>query len=193
LIIAVVGLPGSGKSTASQILKKHGFRIIEMGDMVRAQMKKHKVVINHLNLRNWSHDARVKHGKDIVAKWAHAIIKKSRGDIAIMGMRSTYELHYFKKHLKHFELIAITAPAKLRFGRLHKRAKPEDPKTFKEFLWLEKREQQGFMKSKSGAKTGILHLIKDADYIISNTGSPAKQDKDMMVVICDIKKRSANK
>ncbi len=143
IVVAVVGLPASGKSLTAGMLRTMGFEVIELGDIWRELLKKNGISrFDPVGTREFTRKLREEHGKAVYAKHAYKKIHKRKGKIAIMGIRSTYEIDYFKKRIKHIVVIALLAPMKLRFERLEHRGKPEDPKTLKDFKWLDQREKQ---------------------------------------------------
>lgn len=174
MILVVVGLPASGKSTVAEILRDDGFDVIELGDIWRMLLKEAKIPLNDpIETREFTKRLRQKRGKDIYARYAVKSIKKSMKHVVIMGVRSTYEMDYLKKKVKNIKMIAITSPFEMRFGRLQRRKKPEDPKNIKDFRWLDTREKRGFLSDKKEEKHGVLVIMKEADYTIQNTGSVA--------------------
>ena len=190
MIVVVVGLPGSGKSTAAQLLKEDGFDVLEIGDIWRELLRKAKIPRNDPKAtREFTRMLRVKHGKDVYAKYLYKKIKGSRKRLVLMGLRSTYEMDYLKKRLKNMYVIAITSPFNTRYRRIRTRGKPEDPRTVEDFRWLETREKRGFMKEKSEEKHGVMVLIKNADYVISNTSSVGELEADLDDVIGKIGKK----
>ena len=46
MIVVVVGLPGSGKSTVADILREEGFDIIEFGDIWRELLKRNHIPLS---------------------------------------------------------------------------------------------------------------------------------------------------
>jgi dephospho-CoA kinase len=190
MILVIVGLPGSGKSTAAQLLREDGFEVIELGDIWRELLRKNHIPRNDPRAtREFTKNLRLRYGKDIYAKYAYKRIGKSKRDIVIMGVRSTYEMEYFRKHMKDIIVIAITSPLKTRFDRLKSRAKPEDPKNLKDFIWLNTREKRGFLPDKKEEKHGVMVLIKSADYLVANTSTVGKLETDLEQAVENARKR----
>lgn len=193
MVVAVVGLPGSGKSLAAGVLRRMDFRVIELGDIWRELLKKNKISrYDPIGTREFTRMLREKYGKEVYAKYACRKIKKEWRRIAIMGIRSTYEMDYFRKRIKNIRVIALLAPIEVRFGRMKERNKPEDPKTMKSFRWLDQREKQGFMKAKSEEKHGVMRIIKDSDYVIANTSTVKKLEDNVAKIINKIKEEKTN-
>ncbi len=190
MIVVVIGLPGSGKSTAAELLRENGFTVVELGDIWRELLRKYKIPRDDPRAtREFTLWLRKKFGKDIYARHAIRRVKKSNKKTVIMGVRSTYELDYIRNHIPGIKVIAITSPFSTRFNRLKSRAKPEDPKTLDDFKWLETREKRGFMSDKKEEKHGVMILIKDADYVVANTSTVGKLEADIEEVINAIEKK----
>lgn len=193
MIVVVVGLPGSGKSTVAEILREAGFDIIEFGDIWRELLKKNHVPLDQpKETREFTRRLREKYGKDIYARYALKKIRKSMKHVVMMGLRSTYEMDYLRRYIKDIKVIAIVAPFNTRFERFKLRGKPEDPLTRKDFIWLETREKRGFMKEKKEEKHGVLVLIKNADYAVANTSTTEKLRKDILALVNSIEREADN-
>jgi dephospho-CoA kinase len=189
MILVVVGLPGSGKSTVAEFLRDNDFDVIELGDIWRELLKEAKIPMNDPRAtREFTKQLREKRGKDIYARYAVKKIRKSMKHVVIMGVRSTYEVNYLKKKVKDIKIIAILSPFRTRFGRLQERGKPEDPKSLADFRWLDTREKRGFMSAKKEEKHGVAVVMKTADYVISNTGTKKELKRDVGTVIAYLKK-----
>ncbi len=182
MFVGITGYIGSGKSTVAEILKENGFKIIEMRDAVVDEMEKRKLKIDSESIREFSIRLRKEFGKDVVARLTYEKVKKERGDVAITGMRSTYEEEYFRKKIKDFKVIAVVAPEKLRFDRIRKRNKPDDPKTFAEFRRIESMELNGF-SGKGDQRHGLKKLVENADFLVFNTGTKAQLERDVKTLV----------
>lgn len=190
MILVIVGLPGSGKSTAAEMLREEGFDVIEFGDIWRELLKEAGLPLNDPKAtREFTKELREKHGKDIYAKYAVKRIKKSMKHIVITGLRSTYELNYLKKRVKEIKILAMLSPQMIRFGRLKIRHKPEDPRSLADFKWLEVREKRGFLTGKKEEKHGVMILIHEADYHLHNTGTKTDLKRNLDNLISHIKSK----
>ncbi len=178
LVLGLTGMPGSGKSVVAEFLGKNGFRIFEMGDVIRGMMRKKRIVITNHSLREFSLDLRKKYGNDIVAKESVKQIKKLKGNVVISGVRSINEMKYFKKSMPEIVLVAIVAPKHTRFMRLKKRRRTDDPKTLKEFDYREEKERA----------YGIPRAVKIADLIVSNSGTVRELKKNIEFALRELAK-----
>jgi len=178
LIIGITGYTGSGKSTVAEILHEKGFKIVEMRDAVVEEMKKRGMEINSKSMREFATKLREEEGNDVVARLTYEKIKGEKGNVAITGMRSTYEEEYFRNKIKNFLVLAVVAPERTRFERIKKRNKPDDPKTFEEFKRIESMELNGFSGKRDPAH-GLQSLIDHADLVIFNTSTKTNLKKDV--------------
>ncbi|MGC8587106.1 MAG: AAA family ATPase [Candidatus Micrarchaeia archaeon] len=184
MIICITGMPGSGKSVTADILGKMGFKIIEMGDLIREEMKRNGIKVTNENMRNFAIDIRKRGGNDIVAKLTAKKIKnlRNRGKIAIVGVRNADELSYFRRIFKRFATVEIYAPAKSRYERLEGRGRKDDPKNYNEFKFREKKE----------GKLGIASAIMSTDYVVLNTGSIADLKKSLKLLVGFLEEKEGN-
>ncbi|MGC8676553.1 MAG: AAA family ATPase [Candidatus Micrarchaeia archaeon] len=185
MMLCIVGYMGSGKSTAAVLLKRRGFKIIEMGDTVREEMKKNGMEINSKSVRAFAAGLRQQYGNDIVARLASKKLDSFK-NVVIVGVRSTYERDYFKKLFSDFVVVAIVAPERMRFSRIRKRRKPDDPKTLAEFRKIEAKERSGF-ESKRDEAHGIGRIIDEADYVLFNTATVSQLSKDVASLLTYLK------
>jgi len=187
VVLGITGMPGSGKSLAAQYLVRKGFKKVEMGDVVREEMRRKKIRITNRSIREFSLLLRKKFGNEVVAKLALRGLRKKEGNIVIVGLRGVGEIKYFRKRLKHFYVIALVAPKLLRYKRLRARGREDDPKTMKEFEFREAKEK----------RYGIEGAIRNADFVVSNTASvkQLKSDLDFLLnyIITNEKKRKMKK
>lgn len=182
MILCITGMPGSGKSVAAEILGNMGFEIIEMGDSIRAEMKSKKIEITNENMRNFAISIREKYGNDIVARLTAKRIKKlhKNKNVAIIGVRNADELAYFKKIFSSFSTVEIYAPRKSRYERMEERGRDDDPKSYREFMFREKKEE----------KLGMSSAIRSTDYVVLNTGSIADLKRSLKFLVGVLGKRA---
>lgn len=164
-IIAITGMPGSGKSETLDYLKERGIKAVVMREVVQKEMEEKGILVDNKNLREYATGLRKERGMDVVAKMCLPLIKrlsKNQKIILIDGIRGYDEVKLFKKELtKDFILIAIFASSKIRFKRLASRGKKWDMKTLKEFEWRDNVE----------LSWGLGNAIALSDYMIDNSGS----------------------
>ncbi|MGC8568247.1 MAG: AAA family ATPase [Candidatus Micrarchaeia archaeon] len=183
MILCITGMPNSGKSTAASILSKKGFKIVEMRSFIEKEMKKEHIKVDPLSIRDFSTKIRERMGQDAVAQLAIKHIKAMKGNIIISGIRSVYEINYFKSKIKNdFYVIAITAPARIRYKRAIAVEKPDATKTYSEFIKRDKIEKSW----------GLADAIDNADFIISNTSTQKALESSLSKVLDIINSTHAN-
>ncbi len=183
-VILITGMPASGKSIVSEILKDKGIFVIKMGDVLREAALKENVDMK--NLGKFSIEIREKYGKEIVAKLTYEKIKNLRISsdiIAIEGVRSLEEYMFFKDKFKDVILLAIHSSPKTRFKRIIERGREDDPKNFDEFIKRDLRE----------LSYGIGNVIALADYMIINEGNIDNLKEEVENFLRNINFTSKNK
>lgn len=125
-IIAFVGMPGAGKSSAVDYLTQKGYPKVYFGGVVLQAVKDAGLEPTPANERMMREKLRQEEGPDVIvkriAKQLHDLIEAGQHRIIADGLYSWTEY----KHLKHefpgeMSLIAILAPRHIRHHRLSKR------------------------------------------------------------------------
>ena len=136
LVLGVGGTIGAGKDVCTDHLKsKHGFVVIEMGDLVREEAKQTGLSETRENLEYLTKKRTDEFG---IGYWTRKAIKKiesTKSDvIAINGVRRPVDATLPKKVFgAKFKLLFVDADVAVRFKRLRERKRPGDPKTLAEF------------------------------------------------------------
>ncbi len=161
-IIAFVGLPLSGKTTASEVAKEMNIPVIVMGDIVREEAKRRNLEISDEILGKIASELREKEGMDAIAKRCIPKIKEKvekKGVVVIDGIRGVAEVKRFKKEFgDDFILINIESPIEIRFERALIRKRKDDIKTIEELKNRDRRE----------LSWGMGEAIKKADFTVEN-------------------------
>lgn len=160
-IIGIAGLIGSGKDeVASYIKKKYGYIIVlNMGDVLREMAKKMGLELTRDTFQN----LRIKYGNNFLAEEIVKRIKENNYDkVIINGIRRSEDFLMQKKAFPKMRLIVVKADEKIRFQRLKKRGRENDPKTLEEFHRQEKRENEIYDFEKT---------FSYADFTIENNGT----------------------
>ncbi len=169
MIICLTGMPGSGKSEASLILKKHGFEIIEMRDIVISMMKEENIEVNVRSLEEFAKRIRKERGEDVVAEELVARMKDRENNIAIVGLRGMGELEYFKTKMSDIHVVALVADREVRFERL-KISKKDSLGSYADFE----------LREINNAKNlGVDATVKHAEFYIFNNST--KEDLERSV------------
>ena len=165
--IGLTGRLGAGKNIVREMLaSKLGMNRYGFGDLLREESKKRGIEINRKNLQDLGNQLRKEDGGDILAK---RILEKVKNGGILDGINNPQEVKYFRDKLgKEFVLVAIDAPKEMRFRRLVKRGRSDDPKNWKEFEQMDQREN-GVGEPEYGQH--VADCIALADWVIVNDGS----------------------
>jgi len=143
-IIAFVGLPLSGKSTAAKVAEEMEIPVVVMGDVIREEVRKRGLELTDGNAGKIASELRQKEGMDAIAKrcipriWDAA--KKSR-IVVVDGIRGIAEVECFKQEFgDDFILIHIDSPIELRFKRALERKRSDDITSIEELRRRDERE-----------------------------------------------------
>ena len=166
IILGLIGMPGAGKGECTKYARSLGFKVVNMGDLVREEAMNQGLELKDENVGKIAHREREKHGYGI---WARRTLRKIENMklepdelVIIDGIRGSTEVDVFiNAFLDRFKTIAIKMPAERRFELLQKRKRKDAPISRAEFDERDERE----------SKWGIKDAIEKADYVIFNTGT----------------------
>jgi len=151
-------MPGAGKSTIVSSLKARGLEALNLGDGVRAEVKKRNLEPTGENLGKLMLELREKNGPGAVAELLTERIKNSQSEVIVIdGIRSTAEIEVLK-NVGSVKLLSIEASTDTRYKFLGARGRSDDPETREKFEERDKRE----------LGVGIGKSIEIADETISN-------------------------
>lgn len=161
-VVGVTGMPGCGKTTLARMAEALGFKVVAMGDLVRAEAEKRGLKPDGETLRRLMVQLRAERGEDVLARLTVENVRRLKAErVLIDGVRSPAELEYFRKHFPDFKLIAVHTPQKLRFERLTGRRRSDDPSAWEAFVARDLRELE----------VGVGAAIALADRVIENLSS----------------------
>jgi len=129
-IIALVGLAGSGKSTAVEYLTEKGYPKVYFGGVIYDAMREAGIEITPESQTKFREDIRAKEGNDFVVKriikQIHELVEAGQHRIIADGLY-TWSEYKIMKHEFPGELttVAVVTPRRLRHRRLAER--PERP------------------------------------------------------------------
>lgn len=163
-IIAIVGLPGSGKTEAANYYSRKGhLPVISFGKILNDYIDKNNLKHDEKTHRQIREGLRTKHGKEVFAVLNEEKIRQALEKnmiIIIDGMRSWEEYLYLKKKFPNVNIyiLAIFADKETRYDRSAKRA-------FRKHLFGEVRD----INELTGTNMGPT--IAFADFTIKNNFS----------------------
>ena len=164
-IIALVGLAGSGKSSAVEYLTEKGFPKIYFGGVIYKAMDEAGIEKTWDNQQQFREEIRRREGKDFVIKRVikniHDLINAGQNKIVLDGLYTWSEYKFLKHEFPgQVVVIAIVTPKYLRYQRMAKRIeRPMQPHEVDQRDWSEIENLE---------KGGPIAI---ADYFVINDGS----------------------
>lgn len=168
-LILIVGLPGSGKSTVAEFIKKEfNADIVHTGDVIRDEVKRRGLEYTPENdalIADWFNAT--EKGERLLVQRVWDKTKKSEKDLIVVeGFRATGNIKILEKIAKiKPTVIAITASFNVRVQRELKRGRFGEQES-KKYLKLREKQEK---------RHGVEYLIKSADYTIDNSKLNKKQ------------------
>lgn len=164
-IVAIVGMSGSGKSTAVRHMTEKGVPKVYFGGMILNEMERRGIEITADNEREFREQIRAEEGNDWVVRQAvievRRLIEAGQRRIVLDGVYSWSEYKILKKEFpKEMVFIAMVPPRRERHRRVADRA--ERPLTAEE---INRRDYSEIENLEKGGP------IANADYFICNDGS----------------------
>lgn len=162
LIICIVGMAGSGKSTVADFIeKKFNAKIVHSGDIIREEIKNRGLKYSpkaDMAIAHWFHEQ----GREklVVERTLDRVKSSKKKLIVLEGMRNNAQVGYIKELADSpVVVIAVIASAKVRYKRelLRQRFGAKES-----LAYLKKRD-------KSEASHGLKKLIASANYKINNS------------------------
>lgn len=182
-IIALTGLPSSGKGEFSIISKSYGYEEVIMGDIIRNEIVSRNLEVNRLNSNKIMIDLRNTFGKDVIAKRTLDIIitkiEDGHSRILIDGIRSMDEINLFKNKFPDLIIVAIHANPKIRYERSISRKRIDDAHSK---LSFNKRDQIEL-------SVGIGDVIALSDYLIMSPNTVQEAHVAFSEVLDEIKNK----
>ncbi|MBV6631799.1 MAG: AAA family ATPase [Alphaproteobacteria bacterium] len=174
MIIAAVGMPGSGKSVFSEELRRRGLPIVYFGGLVLQEVRDRGLPATPENERAVREELREKHGMDAMAQLALPKLRTHLSTEKGVGIDGLYSFSEYKtlraEFGEHLVLVGIVAPRSLRHQRLAERE--VRPLTFDE---ARQRDIAEIEKLEKGGPIAIaehyIHNHGDLDDFISETNT----------------------
>ena len=162
-LIAIVGLPGAGKTEAAKYYKDKRLPVISFGKVVNDYIDEHKLEHTEAIHKEVREDLRKKHGIEAFAVLNEGKIKEalSKNQVVVIdGMRSWQEYTYLKERLPkvNIYIVSLFADKHLRYQRISKRK-------YRSRLYGEVRDVDELIGTNMGP------TIAFADYCVKNNFS----------------------
>lgn len=177
-IIAIVGMCGSGKSVATEILEKQGWYKAYFGGITYKKMAEEGIERTPDSERIFREKLREQYGPECYAKLLLPEIKEAvkTKNVVLDGLYSWYEYKYLKEVLKdNLKMICIVVDKNIRYERIAKR--PDRPFTYEKAIERDLSEIENLYKGGP---------IAYADYYIFNNGSLEEYEKRLEEILNQI-------
>lgn len=170
-IIAIVGMPGAGKSIAAGFFRTKGIPVLRFGDQTDIGLKEYGLERNEKNERWYREKLRSELGMEAMAiKIEPRIVEAAKQSslVALDGLYSWEEYLYLAKKFPQIQLLCIYSQPKIRYERLKKR--PIRPLTLEE---ARSRDIAEIINLNKGGPIAV------ADYLIKNDAEESSFHKDL--------------
>lgn len=168
-LVCVTGLPGAGKSIASDFFVEKGFQYVRFGQVVLDEVMKRGLAVKESNERDVREELRDKYGMAAMAilnlPKFNALLEK--GNVIGDGLYSFEEYKVLKKEFgNQLVVVAIYAPPRMRYERLTQRKRSVDDKIARfRPLTIEEAESRDLAEIENLNKGGTIAM---ADFTILN-------------------------
>lgn len=149
-ILALVGMPGAGKTMCAEYLETKGYYQFRFGSIVTDEVERRGWDINPVNESTVRLELRQQGGMDVMAKRALPKLQKALETHQTIIIDGLYSFSEYKTLHAEFPnsmiVLAVTAPRHMRYQRLSERPKrpltPEEART-RDWQEIEKMEKGG--------------------------------------------------
>ncbi|OGM10072.1 hypothetical protein A2Y68_01320 [Candidatus Woesebacteria bacterium RBG_13_46_13] len=167
-VFGLVGPIASGKGSVGQILKDLGFEYYSLSDVIREELKKRGLPINRESLQDMGDELRKEFGDGVLAiRTGEKVDISSQTKVVIDSIRNPAEIELLRSHLGAI-IIGVTASPEARFKRVLARAREGEPKSWEDFLAMDRRETE---KCSDPSKINVTGCLEMANYVITNEGT----------------------
>jgi dephospho-CoA kinase len=187
-LIAIAGMPGSGKTATADYLVKKGFHFLRMGQITLDEVKRRGLLPTEENERPIREGFRKEHGMGAFAilnlPKIDELLKK--GNVVIDNLMSWSEYKVFEeKYEEKFICIAIIASPKTRYSRLlgRKYDPINDPQMRHREMTYEQARSRDFAEIEKIEKGGPIAM---GHYTIMNEGTTDDLFRELDHVIKEI-------
>ena len=172
-IIGVVGQIASGKGIlVKYLIEKLGFISYSLSSAVHREIEKKGIKkYTRQMLQDVGDEMRRREGGEVLARRVIEQLNQSESVKSVIGnrfiidgIRNPAEIEFLRNN-SNFILIGVKANRELRFKRLLFRGKEWDPKSYEDFLKVDRRDL-GVGQQKSGQQVG--KCLAYCDYVLTN-------------------------
>ncbi len=185
MVIGLTGKNAAGKGEVANFLKARGFHYFSLSDEVRKEARRRRERPSRNTLVEVGNRLRALYGPGVLADRILARLEPDKNYV-IDSIRHPAEVETLRRR-KDFVLLQVNAPHTLRFQRLLKRGREQDPKTLKTFLALER----GEARSPRASDQQLSRTLKMADRTISNDGSLNLLHRKLQKLLVSLSKKKS--
>jgi len=173
VIVAVTGMPGSGKSLVARVLAEAlGAEYYSMGDAVRREVERRGLPLTVENVEYVATMLRREHGRAAVAKLLLPDIENAGTEYVVVdGLRSVDEAGVLAS-AGRVCIVAVHASPKVRLERLMRRGRVDDIRGARDLA----------LRDRKNLEYGIGEAIALADFMIVNEGSIEEARRQALIV-----------
>jgi len=164
MILGLTGKNGAGKGEVARILMTGGFEYHSLSDAIRLELQSRELEPTRDAMIDEGRRLRREHGLDVLARRAAGGFTRGLNQV-VDSIRNPEEVRYLRT-LPGFFLIAVDAPAAVRFKRSVGRARAGDTMDLASFEEAERRE----WASGDPAAQQLDATLALADFTIDNSG-----------------------
>ncbi len=161
-LIGLTGTNGAGKGVTAEFFMSRGYSFVSLSDVIRAELLRAGIPESRDALIAQGNELRRAFGPDVLARRTLAAIA---GPTIIDSIRNPAEVAALREQ-PGFILLAIDAPAALRYERVAKRGRNECAAALEDFVRKEEQE-----KSADPAAQQLHTCMALADRTITNDGT----------------------
>jgi dephospho-CoA kinase len=165
-LLAIVGMPGAGKSVVVDHLRSKGWTVVHFGAVTMRELERRSLVVNESNERVVREGLRRKHGMAAFAKLSMDEVQSglSKGPTVIDGLYSWSEYKFLRSQLsERFYVVNVFTSRQIRYDRLlHREVRP---------LSNKEAEARDFAEIENLEKGGPIAM---ADFTLQNDGTMEK-------------------
>ncbi len=142
MLIGLTSRNAAGKDElARYLVERKGFVYFSLSDLLRAELKKRGLELTRENLTEVGNELRLERGPGVLGEWALGELESVR-DAVVVSLRNPAEIEALRKR-PDFLLVGVDAPVETRWQRVESRARPDDARTYEQFLRQEQAELSG--------------------------------------------------
>lgn len=164
-VVAIVGMPGSGKSEAATVARELDIPVVTMGDVIRSVCRDRGLAVTEDTMGMVATELREQDGLAAVAERTIPLIDDELEDhdvVLVDGIRGAAEVDRFEAaYGDTFRLVSVEVPFETRLERIRDRGRDPNAEAREDLRTRDEREL-GY---------GMGEAMEQADIVVTNTGS----------------------